>query len=58
MIKGPDGRIIKATVVPRDDGTYEIFCAPPKKGIYQVQLLENAELVCFPFFFVVCVCCV
>lgn len=45
MIKGPDGRIIKATVVPREDGTYDIFCNPPKKGQYQVQLLENAELV-------------
>ena len=50
MIKGPDGRIVKATVVPRDDGTYDIFCIPPKKGQYQVQLLENAELVCLFLF--------
>ena len=45
MIKGPDGRPIKATVVPQDDGTYHIFCTPTLRGQYTVQLLENAEPV-------------
>jgi hypothetical protein len=62
MIKGPDQRPIKATVVPRENGTYDIFCTPPIKGQYSVQLLENAEMVSvlfsifFCFFLCLCEC--
>jgi hypothetical protein len=45
MIKGPDGKPIKTSVTSLENGTYQITCTPPRKGQYQIQLLENAELV-------------